>query len=1268
MSNRPVPRNQAGFSFGRNEMKPTSFGRSSFRIQHYSNSSQMSPVGSSPRTRMSPRYSFTGSVSFNESNLKESMFYDEKGKKEEVVPKSSGLSYSTVSSKELSSIDRINDPTLNSIICAGKTHLGLYKFSSEDNSIACVHDFMSSGYDTNRSASFHTGLAKRSKRTKLSTIADVKAGFHNHKNYVAVCGTSTSISIYDINKTNSMDNPVVTNLSQHTRSINSFDFNTAQSNLIISGGQDACIKIWDLRSSRSKTLNRSDVNINTASDSIRDVKWMPNQNFARMGSQSEMRSVGTAGYKFASIHDSGLLLTFDLRQPNQVEKRINAHSGPGLCLNWHPYQDYISTGGRDGKCCLWYVGENKPLSEFSPNGSTFTATPHSATPNLAANLLVLPETTINCGFPVTKLKVRPCYERKILNSMIAMSSMAEDFGVSIYSVARKYIPKYNLSTSSPSLGFVWWDENLIFNIDKEYKINGWYVNKEPTVLANMSKNITGWRDIEGNGLLFVDQDRGSYEVGDDMPINIEDTKKPANHRISMSSLNAVSSNSGVIGSIKKGISQTGLTSLSGERPTIGKTPANFSSKSMATQPMNLSHNNSVSSYPGLSLHNELPGCENVSSPFLVTLDLPYILNNMRISQLPPDKKFFNSPEVMAIKESPVKVFKFLAKELEFSYMQERRGGDVKSVTQQSNTNEDTTKKDLMEKFGLSENTTWTALISKKGEVAESESGKKDAPVKDYADSSAGSDAESADKGLHLDKVTSNVLSGDKPKLDKANELNIEVQERIDTLLELIPICDHNAAVYSYIDDLPNFKIWISIRDSLLWDLKGLSMDYPEGRASASQSTEDKQMGQQYSIGNDPPESVTSEIRSYITSDLNSFVEEQPKALRSDSDGQKDNKKPISNLQKQLTKIRESETVFEGTLANERRIVDAPEASHKYDTPKLPENRVSNDSESDVIEDEDEDKPGSPSQGIPILNKRKPRRSFIDTYMSGMKSSVGSNGESDTGLSKSRNSQSFGHSSPGSRMSPIASIGSAEFNPSNFKKIASRADRRSSGSLFMSPLKRKELFATEKSSKPSIERKSSIAPEQVSSLSLPPWNTRKLLKQIYKQAVEMGNTLLVVNILFLFQNLYQVTTTEVVKNSLAQFISILHRYELFELSAAILKYSPWEVVVNADGGQSLVPLFCERCGKLITNELSKERFTLEAHQEGNPLPLGKMGYWYCDSCKKPNTLCVLCERPMKTLTMCLLECGHEGHFECLKSWFLDEGMAECPGGCMNQVRL
>lgn len=127
----------------------------------------------------------------------------------------------------------------------------------------------------------------------------------------------------------------------------------------------------------------------------------------------------------------------------------------------------------------------------------------------------------------------------------------------------------------------------------------------------------------------------------------------------------------------------------------------------------------------------------------------------------------------------------------------------------------------------------------------------------------------------------------------------------------------------------------------------------------------------------------------------------------------------------------------------------------------------------------------------------------------------------------------------------------------------------------------------------------------------------------------------VNILFLFQTIYQITEIDIAKDAIAHFLLLLHRYELFGIAADVLKYCPFEDIMGSEGDQSSIRLFCERCGELITNESSKEKLRAEAQQTGNKKIMDKFGYWYCDSCKKKNTSCVLCERPLKKLTMVIL---------------------------------
>ncbi|QLL33132.1 hypothetical protein HG536_0E00420 [Torulaspora globosa] len=1277
MYNPPVAKGETATSFGRNEFKPSSFSRSSFRIHHYPVSTQISPMGSSPRARATSRYSLSNSSSFNEGSLRESLHSDSQpaeragseGKRNHpVAPKCSGPMYSSKARKELSSIDKINDPSSNALICAGTTHLGYYRFSPEDRSVVCLHDYVA--VNNRHSNVFSPNFKKRARQSKLSTIADVKTGFHNHKNYVAVCRSSTVISVYDVNRTTDADDALVATLSDHTRSVNSFDFNTSQTSLLISGGQDGSIKIWDLRSSGTKNSRRCDVNINTASDSVRDVKWMPFQNYVT-GGQQDVRNGSNAGLKFASIHDSGLLLTFDLRQPSQIEKRINAHSGPGLCLSWHPNLEYIATGGRDGKCSLWNVGDrfqgDNMSSFYTPNSAP---TAHLSTLHANTNLAALPEITITTGLPVTKLKFRPSYERNVLNSILALSPMTNDAALNVYSLARKYIPKHVLHKSTQTLGLVWWDEKLIFDIDKDNSINGWDLTQEPTILDNLSKCVTCWRDIEGNGLLFLDQNSGGYEMQQNQPTVQDDDRKSINQKVGAGPLtSSIGNHAGIMNSLKKGISHSTLSSYSGDRPSFYKSGFSFNAKSPS---MGFSHNtSSVSSSPYPS-QNEM---KNVQSPVIVTLDLPYILSNMRLSSLPPDRNKLRSPEVSAIRESPVKVFKFLARELEFSCNNEKREGNVKSIDQRSSMKDEDIETELMQRFGLSENTTWAALMNKKGE--------QEAKANRESGSTLKSPKQS--KKETLQKIISNEEERSVPRKKRSaltesiHCLTSGLEPKIEQLLELIPICSDNASVYSYIDDLSNFKIWLLIRDSLLWDLKRLSSGYPSADPESAQGklTED---GAEFVAAHNLNETGSPGCSSSITSDVNSFVEETPQAF---STGVESGTRERAQVPETASKLKQQLMEDNGKITSHEQEIPVGSynsiSSAKWED--LNQKGKQNVNDADIVITDDDDveveairaasAPASSSNGvgatnIPILQKRKQRQSFIDTFMTDVRSPSDINAEGGFS-SRNRHPHSLVQSSPSSKLSSLQSLASGTSPLTALRKITERTD-------FISPFSPKRLPSYASSNfeqliktRPANEVPKDNGPSKLKHIT-PPWSTRRLIKQLYQQAVEMGNILLAVNILLLFQDIYQLAPVEVVKDSLARFTTILHQYELFEISAAILKYCPWDDIMSSQGGESLVSLFCERCHNLITNDSSKERFSLESQKAGNNTPMSRFGHWYCDSCKKPNSLCVLCELPMKKMTMAMLECGHEGHYECLQSWFLTEGMTECPGGCSNEVLI
>ncbi|SCU99110.1 LANO_0F00826g1_1 [Lachancea nothofagi CBS 11611] len=1246
--------------------------------------------GTSPKTKTQPRYPIGGFPPSMDS-LKE---YDSSGSgsastknwKSYVNPgqiKSTGLKYSLQVSKELSSIDKINDPQRKAVMIAGKNHLGLYDFQNDSKELRCVHDFLSN--------SKKTSTTIRGTK-KISTISDVKAGFHNHKNYVAICGTSNSVSIYDINRASSAEGSLATVLSKHTRSINSVDFNMSQSSLIISGGQDGCVKVWDLRSSQGGK-NKSDISINSGSDSVRDVKWMPSFDFAGYDN-----STGTAngGHRFASIHDSGLLLTYDLRQPSQAEKRINAHSGPGLCLSWHPNFEYIMTGGRDGKCCLWNVGgknQNVPVGGNAHHSNSFASSNASSllTPGYSMNSpMIAPDVVINTAHPLTKLKFQPSSVDNVFNSVIALSSLGENSDVSLYSLSRAFIPKNILTTTTPSCGFVWWDENSIFNIDKQNIITGWDLSQEPIALDNLRKNVVSWRDIEGDGMLFFVQDKGGYELN-------QGSSSQANHASSQSKVSSTSVHNMLSNSaLRHNSSTTSFPALSshhgssatfGDRPSFPRTGTSYNNKSIYNQTFgsfNSQHNQHHNSIASISSSSTTPELFTEQlSPQLVSLDLPQILNSIMSSRTKNTAKTSNLAELSALKESPVEVFKFLARELKFSYMREsldvKNEGKSDAITPQSEVAQSDDdidiKTHLINRFGLAEDNTWTKFI-RKGIAHEKENTKTE--NNDTAGAKEQVEPESLRSDASLDDYLGKLETPVQPKQQTvADESNIsEVKQRIEHLIELISMCDHNAETYLYVKDLGNFKTWMMMRDALLWDLKQIAekskLEITGPFSSVPWEDTDSAGG---TLAMRKP-SVASEYSSFSASEIASDTRSQSLVKNRDSFLSGTSPKAVSgsDMRARMDSSFSEEKATGSSIERETTNLKHSSLAASLDELRIRKS-IDGDNDESAIEDDDDDQnidsrsilrgsPVSHENSMPILPKTGRKISFIDNFISTLRSPRGGHYDFEAERNRTSNSLSTKKSSQLSYSSSFSgAVPKRHVDSSPKREVHSTA----ANDLSTSPNQRSgDFMATKNGPKYKLKAKNSKISQMLKgrrkSETAPPWDSARLIKKIFEQSVETGNVLLTITIILLFQTTFHITSTLVVKDALAEFLNLLHKYELFEIAADLLKFCPWEDILGSGTGQCTVRIYCERCKKLLVNERSKEKFTEQWQQTGNSDAMQKFGYWYCDSCCRRNTLCVICERPLKKLALCILNCGHEGHFECMQKWFMEEEMDGCPSGC------
>ncbi|SCU84247.1 LADA_0D00672g1_1 [Lachancea dasiensis] len=949
--------------------------------------------------------------------------------------RSSGLKYTHQAPKELSSIDKINDPQSKAVVVAGKNHLGLYRFTTDNNDLSCVHDFLSNKND-------RVSMSVRAPK-KISTISDVKAGFQNYNHYVAICGTSTSVSIYDITKVNSSDSPLNTVLSKHSRSINSVDFNMSQSSLIVSGGQDGCLKIWDLRSSRGNK-GSSDLSINGGSDSVRDVKWMPSYDFINYDSTPGLAS---RGHRLASIHDSGQLLTYDLRQPTQAEKRINAHSGPGLCLSWHPLHEYIMTGGRDGKCCLWNVsGKYANANTGNPHLSSFLNPTNNSsilTPGYSLNSLVTaPEVIVNTAHPLTKLKFQPAAVDNIFNSVIALSSLGENSDISLYSLSREFIPRNVLTTRTPSCGFVWWDENLVFNIDKQNTITGWDLSREPTVLDNLTKNVVGWRDIEGDGMLFLAQEKGTYTMPEkNVEASHENHRTSLQSKMSTSSVHNLFANSGIrhnssTSSFPALASRHGSSATFGERPSFPRNGTSHNSKSINTQAFgslssqNGPHHNSIVSASSSSTTAELPSEEYIS-PRLMALDLPQILNSIIGPKSRDTRARFGSADVSTLKESPVEVFKFLAKELKFSYMQERLNTKFEVKSGESLSDENNTKVEddidlkthLINQFGLAEDNTWTKFIRSDNTSQEKE------PISNQGYSvKISEDSESSFLRTTESSESSSIPNEPARSRNEVFTEELKLKKKIEHYIELISMCDHNAETYLFVEDLNNFKIWVMMRDALVWDLKQVAEKFKlEATGSPFETVYENKngMGPQMVRKN----SAGSEYSSFSASEASSIAPHGLSKHQEPNQSAPPSKQASSSslsVEMGASLTNEEPTSVGGHKGRAPSLARFTTTAAELDELRRQKSANEESSESAIEDDElssdcEGDSRNNSTSSMPIVPQSGRKISFIDNFMTNLRSPRGGMYEGDPETSRTSNSMSTKRSSHLSHGSSFAGL-------------------------------------------------------------------------------------------------------------------------------------------------------------------------------------------------------------------------------------------------------
>lgn len=178
-----------------------------------------------------------------------------------------------------------------------------------------------------------------------------------------------------------------------------------------------------------------------------------------------------------------------------------------------------------------------------------------------------------------------------------------------------------------------------------------------------------------------------------------------------------------------------------------------------------------------------------------------------------------------------------------------------------------------------------------------------------------------------------------------------------------------------------------------------------------------------------------------------------------------------------------------------------------------------------------------------------------------------------------------------------------------------------------------------------------------SLQNHPWAPENLIRKLIEYSLADGDLQLVSILTIMFAERYPnaLPTSKVQEECIHSYLQLLRRARVFSSAAEIIKFSKFNSIRQLAFSETSLDLLCHRCmTPLVENGQAKDR----------GVPKSKIGFWYCDSCRKILSGCVMCNEPIKGLAIGLLTCGHKVHMDCMKEWVFTDGMMECPAGCGN----
>ncbi|CAN6635044.1 hypothetical protein TRVA0_015S00408 [Trichomonascus vanleenenianus] len=335
-----------------------------------------------------------------------------------------------------------HSPERQRIAIAGKDFFQILGISPDEDSISMVQDMR----DVRETRDFD----------KVFAVTALKWGHQWFNHYVALSTSGGKIFVYNINRPH---NATKDFSDSNNRAINSLAYSMTAGHLLYSGSNDGSIKLWDLRGPSRK----------------------PSLAFYKSGdSAREVQSSPFNGNKFAVIYDSGIIQRWDLRNPLSYDRRMHAHAGVGLSIDWHPDYDYIVSGGRDQQIQIW----NMEMDSRNP------------------------EAVIHAPSAVAKVRWQQLGSKNgVMGTYIASCGRSKsDYSVHIWDPLRPHVPVHVIEKHSNTITELYWkDEGTIWTASRDKTFYQHDLSQEPYQIDNLSARAFAWSPR--NNLSFLVQEK-----------------------------------------------------------------------------------------------------------------------------------------------------------------------------------------------------------------------------------------------------------------------------------------------------------------------------------------------------------------------------------------------------------------------------------------------------------------------------------------------------------------------------------------------------------------------------------------------------------------------------------------------------------------------------------------------------------------------------------------------------------------------------------------